>query len=90
VLETACRATLLATLAESPGLKAAALEELAKDGVRVETWSDEMMKAFRLAWDEVAKEEGVRDEFFRTVLEDLEKFRAGQPSPAPSSALSAP
>ena len=90
VLETACRATLLATLAESPRLQATALEELAKDGVRVETWSDEMMKAFRRAWDEVAKEEGDRDEFFRTVLEDLEKFRAGQPSPAPSSASSAP
>jgi hypothetical protein len=49
-----------------------------------------MMKAFRRAWDEVAKEEGVRDEFFRTVLDDLEKFRAGHPSPAPSSASSAP
>jgi extracellular solute-binding protein (family 7) len=63
VLETACRATLLATLAESPRLQAAALEELPKDGVCVETWSDEMMKAFRRAWDEVAKEEGDRDEF---------------------------
>jgi hypothetical protein len=37
-------------------LKTAALEELAKDGVRVETWPDEIMKAFRRAWDEVAKE----------------------------------
>jgi hypothetical protein len=55
----------LRPLAESSRLQAAALEELAKDGVRVETWSDEMMRAFRRAWDEVAKEEGDRDEFFQ-------------------------
>ena len=86
VLDTACRATLLATLAESPRLQAAALDELTEDGVHVETWSDDMMKAFRSAWDEVAKEEGTRDAFFWNVLDDLEKFRAGptaSPSPLP-------
>jgi hypothetical protein len=55
---------------------------LAKDGVRVETWSDEMMSAFRRAWNVVVEEEGSRDPFFK----DLEKFRAGQPSSEPSSA----
>jgi TRAP-type mannitol/chloroaromatic compound transport system substrate-binding protein len=37
VLDTACRAMLLATLAESPRLQNKALADLAKDGVRVET-----------------------------------------------------
>lgn len=90
VLDTACRATLLATLAESPRLQTAALAELAKDGVRVETWPDEMMAAFRRAWDEVAQEEGSRDPIFKKVFDDLEEFRAAKPRPEPSSASSAP
>jgi TRAP-type mannitol/chloroaromatic compound transport system substrate-binding protein len=90
VLETACRATLLASLAESSRLQSEALADLAKDGVRTETWSDEMMSAFRRAWNVVAEEEGGRDPFFKKVFEDLEKFRSGQPNGEPSSASSAP
>jgi TRAP-type mannitol/chloroaromatic compound transport system substrate-binding protein len=90
VLDTACRAMLLTTLAESPRLQSQALADLAKDGVRVETWSDEMMSAFRRAWNVVAEEEGSRDPFFKKVFDDLEKFRAGQPNAEPSSASSAP
>jgi TRAP-type mannitol/chloroaromatic compound transport system substrate-binding protein len=89
ILETACRAMLLATLAESPRIEAAALDELAKDGVRIETWSDEMMSAFRRAWEEVAKEEADHDPVFKRVLEDLETFRAPKPNVSPS-ASSAP
>ncbi|HEU0017589.1 MAG TPA: TRAP transporter substrate-binding protein DctP [Methyloceanibacter sp.] len=83
VLETACRSMLLTTLAESPRLQAAALAELAKQGVRVETWSDDLARAFRRAWEEVASEESSREPFFRTVLSDLEKFRAGPEPSAP-------
>ena len=90
VLDTACRAMLLATLAESARLQSQALADLAKDRVRVETWSDEMMSAFRRAWNVVAEEEGSRDPFFKKVFDDLEKFRAGQQSAEPSSASSAP
>jgi len=89
VLDTACRAMLLTTLAESPRLQAAALDDLVKDGVRIETWSDEMMDAFHRAWDDVAKEEGDRDPVFKRVLDDLEKFRAPKPAVSPS-ASSAP
>ena len=77
VLDTACRSTLLTTLAESSRLQSAALAELAKQGVRVETWSDELARAFRRAWEEVSSEESTRDPLFRAVLNDLEKFRAG-------------
>jgi TRAP-type mannitol/chloroaromatic compound transport system substrate-binding protein len=73
VLETACRAMLLATLAE-PRLQAA-LNELTKNGVRIETRSDKMMSAFRHAWHEVVNEEGDHDPMFKRVLEDLEDFR---------------
>ena len=84
VLETACRSMLLTTLAESPRLQAAALAELAKQGVRIETWSDDLARAFRGAWEEVASEELSRDPFFRTVLSDIEKFRAGPEPSAPA------
>jgi TRAP-type mannitol/chloroaromatic compound transport system substrate-binding protein len=77
VLETACRSMLLLTLAESPRLQSAALADLAKQGVRIKTWSDELARAFRRAWEEVASEESSRDALFRAVLNDLEKFRAG-------------
>ena len=75
---------LLTTLAESPRLQAAALAELAKQGVRIETWSDDLARAFRGAWEEVASEELSRDPFFRTVLSDIEKFRAGPEPSAPT------
>jgi TRAP-type mannitol/chloroaromatic compound transport system substrate-binding protein len=84
VLETSCRSMLLTTLAESPRLQAAALAELAKQGVRIEAWSDDLARAFRGAWEEVASEESSRDPFFRTVLSDIEKFRAGPEPSAPT------
>ena len=71
VLDTACRAMLLTTLAEGPRLQAAALDDLVKEGVRIETWSNEMIEAFHSAWDDVAKEEGDRDPVFKRVLDDL-------------------
>ena len=84
ILETACRSMLLTTLAESPRLQASALAELAKQGVRIETWSDDLARAFRGAWEEVASEESSRNPFFRTVLSDIEKFRAGPEPSAPT------
>jgi len=57
--------------------------------VRIETWSDEMMGAFRRAWAEVAKEEADHDPMFKRVLEDIETFRAPKPDVSPS-ASSAP
>ena len=90
LLETACRSMLLTTLAESPRLQVAALAELAKQGVRIETWSDDLARAFRGAWEEVASEESSRDPFFRTVLSDIEKFRAGPEPSAPDIAARCP
>ena len=77
IIETACKAMLLTTLAESPHLEATALADLAaKDGVRIEPWPEDVLAAFRGAWEEVAKEEGDRDAFFKAVLDDLESFRS--------------
>lgn len=84
VLETGCRSMLLTTLAENPRLQAAALAELSKQGVRVEIWTDDLARVFRRAWDEVARDESSRDRFFRTVLDDLDKFRAGPAASGPT------
>jgi hypothetical protein len=44
-----------------------------------------VLSALRSAWDEVAKEEGDSDYFFRTVLQDLAKFgEAAQKESAPA------
>ena len=38
------------------------------------------LDAFRVAWTEIAKEEGDQDAFFKEVLDDIESFRAKFPS----------
>jgi len=88
VIETACKATLLTTMVESPRLEADALAGLAgKDGVRIEPWPDDVLAAFRGSWDAVAKEEGDRDAFFQAVFDDLASFRAkGASSSQPRAA----
>jgi TRAP-type mannitol/chloroaromatic compound transport system substrate-binding protein len=86
MIESACLATLQATLEESAKLQAEALAKLAKHGVKIEPWPETVLTALRGAWGEIAKEEGDRDYFFRTVLEDIEKFGAKEgsaPSPEP-------
>jgi TRAP-type mannitol/chloroaromatic compound transport system substrate-binding protein len=94
LIDGACLATLQATLADSAKLQAEALTNLAKDGVRVEQWPEDVLSALRSAWTEIAKEEGDRDYFFKAVLDDIEKFRAkakGAPEarPTPEPKISA-
>lgn len=85
LVEGACRTVLDATLAEETKLQADALAELAaKDGVRIADWPDEVLAALRSAWADVAKEEGREDYFFKTVLDDIEKFRARSQSASDS------
>lgn len=100
LIESACRESLQATLADSPRLQTEALTKMtAENGVRVEQMPEEVLSALRAAWGEIAKEEGDRDYFFRTVLEDIAKFRdaaqggsAQAPSPgaAPTAVPPAP
>jgi TRAP-type mannitol/chloroaromatic compound transport system substrate-binding protein len=92
LIEGACLATLQATLGETAKLQADALAKLAKAGVKIEPWPQAVLAGLQAAWGEIAKEEGARDYFFRTVLDDIEKFLeksqgvAGPPAaPPPSS-----
>jgi TRAP-type mannitol/chloroaromatic compound transport system substrate-binding protein len=77
LIEGACHTILDETLSEEAKLQADALADLAaKDKVRITEWPDEVLAAFRSAWADVAKDEGEQDYFFKTVLDDIEKFRA--------------
>jgi TRAP-type mannitol/chloroaromatic compound transport system substrate-binding protein len=89
LIEGSCLATLQATLSESAKLQQEALAKFAKDGVRIEPWPDGVLAALRTAWGEIAKDEGDQDYFFRTVLDDIEKFRAKSQS-APSQPAAPP
>ena len=77
LIETACQASMLTTLGSSAKLQRDALAELAaKDGVRIAPLPHDALDAFRVAWTEIAKEEGDQDAFFKEVLDDIESFRA--------------
>ncbi len=90
LISGACLASLQATLADSARLQAEALANLtAKNGVRVEQWPEAVLSSLRSAWGEIAREEGDRDYFFKTVLDDIAKFRDGaqkETAPAPPTA----
>jgi TRAP-type mannitol/chloroaromatic compound transport system substrate-binding protein len=75
-IEGACKALLNSSLAESASLQAEALSALAQDGVRIENWPEDVLAALHEAWDKVADEEGGHDYFFKTVLNDIDEFRA--------------
>jgi TRAP-type mannitol/chloroaromatic compound transport system substrate-binding protein len=86
LIETTCRELLQSSLGESAGLQAAALASMStKDGVRVLPWPEGVLDALREAWAEVAKEEGIRDYFFKEVLEDMKKFQASAAGPTPAA-----
>ena len=76
LIETACGELLQTTLGESAGLQAEALASLsAEDSVRILPWPEDALQALRGSWIEIAQEEGIRDSFFKQVLEDIEAFQ---------------
>ncbi len=92
LIESTCGELLQRTLSESTNLQAAALAALSnEDGVQVLTLPDDVQEALRGAWEEIVREEGVRDYFFQEVLQDMDSFAAGgqmteTEEPAPTEA----
>ena len=86
LIDGACLATLQATLDSSAKLQADALADFAKSGVRIENFPPGVLASLHQAWTDVAKDEGDQDYFFRTVLDDIEKFTAKSQSPSPPAA----
>ncbi|MGI8725127.1 MAG: TRAP transporter substrate-binding protein [Methyloceanibacter sp.] len=87
LIETACEAMLLETLAESGRAQKKALADFARDGVRIAPWPDEVLTAFREAWAEVAQEESGKDPFFKEVLDDLTQFGKGEAGALPQASV---
>jgi len=75
VIKTACAANVAMTSAEGEAKQIEPLETLKKEGVKVHMWNDEMMAAFRKAWDEVVAEQTAADPDFKRAWESLSKFR---------------
>jgi TRAP-type mannitol/chloroaromatic compound transport system substrate-binding protein len=94
LIKGACLATLQSTLTDSARLGTEALANLAKAGVRIENFPEDVLAALREAWAEVAKEVGDRDYFFKSTFDDLEKFRGrgAEPDapPAPQASTAKP
>lgn len=84
LIEAACGELLRSTLGESAGLQAEALASLsAEDSVRILPWPEDALQALRESWTEIAKEEGIRDSFFKQVHEDIQTFQATELESAP-------
>jgi TRAP-type mannitol/chloroaromatic compound transport system substrate-binding protein len=76
-IEMGIRASLLQTQAIGEGSQGPVIMKNAeKRGVNNMYWSDEMLAAFKAAWEEVVKEQCSKNEMFNKVWQDLSAFRA--------------
>lgn len=77
IIETAAQANLLWTIARGVATQADVLRDNAENkGVKNVKWSQDMIAAFKKAWEEVAAEYSAKDPFFKKVWEDLSAYRA--------------
>ena len=82
VIETACRAMLLTTLAESPRLQARALAELAKRASASRPGRTIWCEPFAAPGRKLRTKRAIGTPFFQDGADDIEKFRAKAPSRA--------
>ncbi len=75
VLEMACGDNIRRSLAEGEAAQFKALQELQGYGVQLHTWPDEMLAAYRAAWEVVVAEEAANDPDFARVWASLSEFR---------------
>ncbi|ARE40354.1 TRAP transporter solute receptor [Rhodovulum sp. P5] len=75
IIKTACAANVAYTAAEGEAKQLEPLAALKAEGVQVHMWNDEMMAAFRGAWDEVVAEQTAKDPDFARAWTSLSDFR---------------
>ena len=74
-VEIVCKANMADSLAEAEAAQPPALKrQLEENGVALEYWSDEMLDAFRAAWEKVLAEQ-IKDPQFKRVWDNLSAFR---------------
>jgi TRAP-type mannitol/chloroaromatic compound transport system substrate-binding protein len=77
VIEMTCKAATLDAFAYTEAIQAKAMKaNVETRGVKNMYWSQEMLSTFKSAWEDVAKEQASKDEFFKTVWDDVSAFRA--------------
>ncbi len=77
IIETACEAQVLRTMAEGEAVQLAPLAKMQEEnGVQVHTWPDEILSAYESAWAEVAAEKSAQDADFKRAWESIQSFRA--------------
>jgi len=76
MIEVCSLASLTWTLGNGEATQGKILKESAqKNGVKNMYWSDDFLKAYKQAWQEVVEEECAKDDFFKKVWNDLTAFR---------------
>ncbi len=77
VIEMLCKAGTLDAFAYTEAIQAKAMKANVEErGVKNMYWSQDMLNTFKTAWDDVAKEQSEKDEFFKKVWDDVSAFRA--------------
>lgn len=72
-----CESSMLRTMAEGETLQLDPLEDMQKTkGVHVHRWSDEMLAAFKKAWEEVVAEKSASNPDFKKAWDSISAFRA--------------
>ena len=74
-VESICGDNMQVGLADSEASQFDALKELTADGVRISTWSPEIMTALGSAWSEVASEKAKKHKDFDRAWKSLQRFR---------------
>lgn len=78
ITENACKASMADSFAEGEAIQHdAMIKNVEKHGVKIKTWSDEMLALYKKTWEEIAAEEAGKNAFFKKVLDDLNGFRKG-------------
>ena len=76
ILEVACGDMVRDGLARGDAAQAPALRRMRDDhGVKIMYWSDEILDAYKKAWDEVVAEESAVNPSFKRVNDSYAKFR---------------
>lgn len=76
IIETACEAQMLRTMAEGEAVQLEPLAKMqAENGVIVHTWPDEILAAYESAWNEVVAEKSAEDADFKRAWESISTFR---------------
>ncbi len=76
ILEVACGDSVRDGLARGDAAQAPAMQRMVdKHGVKVMNWSDDMLDAYKKAWEEVVAEESAANPNFKKVYDSFSKFR---------------